>query len=424
MAVSFKKLLPIKMQPTMWGDLLTAYQIIDSNIRTGVVNPIFDQYTENASNEELIKLGSFLGIKILSIDGYTLTREYLLRQIRTAVLRITTKTSRLAYKYLSYIYNLDNDIYPMMTSSTGNLASKLNTVYDPSSQLSTEVIVTDQEGDNKYYDELVTGWETDDDADSFYTDIDLISDYTIEIYGTPRETGLVEAFTDTDTALTTDGVIINNQGTIINQLTRNMVYSYYHKFLENEEEWLTKYSCLCLKNDADQIHKATEVIYYEPWLKLESSAISGQVSHQTYYNYDFSISGQIHNVYKSGVISNAHWVQFGTGSHWSDISGIPSNISGVQNFSYHIPSTVISGVVSGEIDPYIPSGVGGWNYFYDPTSGQFDIDFIISERNKFTEFTELALLDSTSGCIFYSTFPKVQWHHSMYNNIRININLV
>ena len=94
---------------------------------------------------------------------------------------------------------------------------------------------------------------------------------------------------------------------------------------------------------------------------------------------------------------------------------------GVNNLSYSIPYS-ISGVPTSGI--YIPEGVAGWNYFYDPTATTLTMDFIISEGNKFTEFTELAILNNLSGCIFYSTFPKVQWHQSMYNNIKVQINLV
>lgn len=418
MSVQFKKLLPIKMQTTIWGDLITAYKNVDDQIRDDLINPIFDQFTEKASNEELIRLGSFLGIKILSISDYTLTKEYLLRQIRTAVLRIRSKWSKRSYDYVSYIYNLYCIIYPMMTSSTGALTSKLSTVYDPSAQLSNEVIITDQEGDNKYYNEPVDEWDTDTHNDEFLTDVDLVTDYTIELYGDPKETGLTEAFTDTDNAVLTDGVIIDNKGTLVTQLTRNMTYCYNPKFLETEDEWLTKYTSRCLKNDIDQIHKATEFIYYEPWIKFDSSSISGEVTNTTYYNYDFSISGQTHSVFKQNVLANSAWIEFGTGNHWSG-SGLPSNISGVQTFSYHVPVST-----SGIVDSSIPSGVGGWNYFYDPTATFLDIDMIISEKNTFTEFTELALKDATSGCIFYASFPKVQWHQSMYSNIRITVNLV
>jgi hypothetical protein len=418
MAISFKKLLPVKMQTTRWGDLLTAYKVIDDQIRSDLVNPIFNQFTEEATEEELIRLGATLGIKILSLDGWTLTKEYLLRQIRTAVPRITKKTSRRCYEYIGYIYNLKGIVYPMMTSSSGTLTSKLNTVYDPESQLAVEVIITDQEGDNLYYEEDVPDWTTDDGTDE--TDTNAITDYRIEVYGDPKETGLLEAFTDTDTVINTDAVIIDNKGTIVTQLTRNITYSYYHKFLENEGEWITTYTAQCLKNDVDQLHKDTETIYYEPWLKLEEDTVSGQITNTNYFNYDFSVSGQIHNQFISGTMADVGWIQFGIGSHWSSISGtIPYSVSGVQNLSYRIPFST-----SGIVDSYIPSGIAGWSYFSDPTPTSFDVHMIISENNKFTEFTELALLTNTSGCIFYSTFPIVQWHKSMNNNIRININLV
>lgn len=197
MAVQFKNLLPSKMRTSMWGDLLTAYQKVDTQIRSGIINPIFNQYTVSATSAELIKLGSFLGINILSLDGYTLSKEYLIKQIQTAVLRITSKTSRKSYNYIGYIYNLQSTVYPMMTSSEGALTSKLSTVYDPTSQIANQVIISDQEGDNLYYTQDTENWETDQ-TDDFITDTNITTDFDFAIYGDPQSTGAEEAFTDPD----------------------------------------------------------------------------------------------------------------------------------------------------------------------------------------------------------------------------------
>jgi len=185
-----------------------------------------------------------------------------------------------------------------------------------------------------------------------------------------------------------------------------------------------------MKNDVDQIKKATEVVYYEPWLKIDTANASGVISKQNYFTYDFSASGIIDSVLKGPSLLNAQFIQFGTGDYYKSVSGIPSgSISGVQNLSYYIPSGVISSgipgpIPSGVVISGVPSGVAGWNFFESPTSTSLDFYFIIQEKNKFTSFTELAILNSNSGCIYYASFPKVQWHTSMYNNIRVQINLV
>jgi len=424
MAVQFKKLLPTIMRNTRWGELVEVVQNVDTQLRTDVIQPIYNQFTiTNSTSEELIRLGKMLGFNILSFnDTYTSTLDYLRKEVSTIVPRIKHKNAKKSYQYTSYVFGLYNELYPMMYNGAGDFIGRLSTLFDPASQIKYAVIITDQEGDNVYYDQVIPNWTLD--SDLFSLDNGLILDYSITIYGDPKQTGLEESFTDSNDTLETDADIstVNNipTGAIITQLTRNILYCYNHKYLENSSEWLSLYSLKALQNDINQIHKATEVIYYEPWLQLETNSVSGVTSNQVYYNYDFSISGVINSVLTGANLQNASYIQFGTGNYFESISGIPYNISGVQSISYCIPSGVILGVSYCNL----PSGVGGWSLYDNATSSHLDFDFVISEHNKFTQFTELAVLNSTSGCVYYASFPKVQWSPYMNNNIRIEINLV
>jgi hypothetical protein len=422
MKVQFKKLLPQIMRDTRWGDLIDVYQNMTSTLRDDLISPIFDQYTIEGTLAEKIKIGAMLGFTILTFpDTYTATEEYINRQIATIVKRINTKNSKNSYRYTGSIYNLYIEVYPIFYSTSGNLSGKLNTLCDYSSQIQYSVLYTDQEGDNIYYNKDVVNWDTDTDL---ITTLDMSGylDETTTIYGTPQATGLSEAYTDTEASYETDATASSSDsqtGNAITQITRNILFCYYHNFLENENEWLSVYSLKALKNDINQIHRITEMVYYEPWLQFETSATLETLTNKTYYNYDFSVSGQIHSILKGSSLLEAQYIQFGTGSHYSDISGIPVNVSGVQSLAYCIPSGVVSGVTYLNL----PSGVAGWSLFDTATPHHLDFDMILSEKNKFTEFTELALLDETSGCIYYATFPKIQWAPNMYNNIRIKINL-
>jgi hypothetical protein len=421
MKVQFKKLLPKIMQDTRWGDLIDVYQNMTTTLRNDLIFPIYNQYTIEGTLPEKIKLGAFLGFTILSFDDtYTATEDYINKQISTIVKRIKCKNSKRAYVYTGAIYNIGVMIYPIFYNSSGTLSGKLNTLYDTDSQVQYSVVMTDQEGSNLYYWKDVDNWNLDDAA-LLTLDSNLNMDETIEIYGPTQETGLMEAFTDTESAVETDttATSTSQSGTIITQITRNILFCYSHTMLETSNEWLSTYSLKALKNDIDQIHKITEVIYYEPWLQLETVNILETLTSKTYYNYDFSVSGQIHSVLKGNSLLDAQFIQFGIGSHYSTVSGIPTSISGVQTLSYCIPSGVISGVTYLNL----PSGVAGWSLFDDATPTHIDFDMVIAEKNKFLYFTEFALLNSNSGCIYYATFPKVQWTDSMNNNIRIKINL-
>jgi len=62
------------------------------------------------------------------------------------------------------------------------------------------------------------------------------------------------------------------------------------------------------------------------------------------------------------------------------------------------------------------------NYIeYDNLSDDAKQDINIDERNRFTEFTEIAMYNKNSGLVLYSTFPKIQWDENMYNNIQFEI---
>ena len=419
--VNFKNLLPSVLRTTKWGDLASVVQSMDFSLRDAVYRPIYNRFTyDHASKEELISTGKMLGWDIVSFPNtYTDTLHFIRNEVSTITKRILCKNSKKAYKYTSYAFGMDDEVYPMMYNSSGYLLGKLNTMYNIDAQVSHATLVTDQEGDNLYYNAPVIDWNLD--GTKFLMDDNTALDFTIAIYGDPRSTGLEEVFTDTDAALETDAIATSkNTGQITTSFTRNITYAYHHKYLESSSEWLSGYSLLSLQNDIDQIHKATERVYYEPWLQISPSVISGETSTQVYYNYDRSISGTINSISTGGSLLDAQYVHFGTGSQCNTSGIIPSNITGVAEFSYCIPS----GVISGLVDSTIPFGVAGWSFYEQPSSTYLNFDFILSEFNKFTPFTELSILDSSSGLICYASFPKVQWTSSMYNNIRVQINLV
>lgn len=401
MAVQFKKLLPSIMQNTRWGDLATVIQNIDTSIRNDVVKPIFNQFTvDKATLDEMLMNAKRFGWNVLSFAGtYTATLEYLSRELKNITNRVLTKGSLSAYEYNSSVYGLYSQTYAMVLNTPSSLYGYLQTAYNLNLQTQYAVCMTDQEGDNLYA--IIKG---------------------TPIYGNPQHTGLQIAYTDTINAIETDDSFFidfnHAYGAAVTQVTRNLTYSYYHKYIENATEWLNTYTMMALENDTNQIHKATERVYYEPWMKFNTSHISGVVSSKTYYNYNFTASGVINSVAFGNNLLNAAYIQFGTGNNF--ISGVLQPMSGCASSLYTIPSGLVSGVTY----PNNASGVAGWNNFSGITSAYMDIDFIISEFNQFQPFTEMAVLNANSGCIYYSAFPKVQWSSTMYNNIRVTINLV
>lgn len=417
MNISFRKLLPKKMRNTAWGELIDVFQDMYSDLKEEKVNRIFNQFDiDKNSKEEKIELAKTFGFNLLTLDGYTCTDDFINKEIRTIIPRIVSKTAMPSYNYTSYCFNLISNLYAISATNTGELSTaRLSTIYDPETQITYATTELDQGGDNILYFTDYTPWqldfETGDDWE-FQLDSDEETRTTLDaqwiVYDDPIETGKEDTTLDSYDFLTLDASTGTETGggeAIITQITRNLNYNYKHKFIENVNEFMSLETLKVLKNDIDQIHKATEVIYYTPILEI-SVNLNKTPKTQEYTSYDLSLTANQNSLLVGNLFNEYYYVEFGTGTQ--SISGV---ITGVNNFSYRYPDYNISGI--------IPSGV--IHYFDNVCSGCIAFDFNIEERNKFTEFTECAIYDVNSGLVLYSTFPKMQWDKYMYNNVQFQI---
>jgi hypothetical protein len=401
MSVNFKNLLPKLMRPTRWGELMQAIQSIDTDFRTQKVNPIFEKYTRQATNAELLALADLLGFKVVSIFGYTATNMYLQKQVETIADRIKHRAADLSYMNTGYIYNLWAENYPMYVSATSPYSYQLcsATLFAQPPQTLT-VTSLDPEGDNLLY---------------------YIGN--TPIYGTPQHTGLPATSLDTPEFASLDPVVLSN-GNQITSISRNITFSYFHKTMESVGEFMNIYTLQALKNDTDQICKATEHVYHEPWLKFNTNG-NKTLTIENINDYNGQFCDTTNSLLIGNNLLDAAYAQFGTGDYLP--SGvIPSGtIPGVKTFSYVIPSGIPSGIASGVlIASGVPSGVCGWNFYSSPSASGIHFDVMIGERNKFTSFSELSILNSSKQCVYYASFPQVKWDPTMYNNVRIQIKLV
>jgi len=416
MNLSFRKLLPQKMRKTRWGELLDVVQDLWVQLKQEKVLPIFNQFDMNkATRDEKIEIAKTFGFHLLTFDGYTSTDYFLNKEIQTIVPRIKYKNAIPSYTYTGYIFDLLINLYAISATNTGGLTtSKLSTIYNPDTQITYAVTELDQEGDNILYYVNFDPWELDCDSEDCDFTLDSDNDlYTLdaqfEFYDDPKETGKEATTLDSDDFISLDPATGEETGggeSIITQITRNLNFNYKHKFVENQNEFMSLNTLKVLKNDIDQIHKVTEVIYYTPKLEIDVKKDLTPVT-QTYTNYDVSLTANQYNILISDDIEDLYYLEFGTGTQ--SISG---TITGVNNFSYRYPD-YISGVIplSGII-----------NYFSETNnSGCIAFDFNIDERNRFTEFTEVAMYNKNSGLVLYSTFPKIQWDETMYNNVQFEI---
>lgn len=418
MNLSFRKLLPQKMRNTRWGELLDVVQDLWVQLKREKVSPIFNQFDiSKATREEKIEIAKTFGFHLLTFDGYTETDYFLNKEIQTIVPRIKYKNAIPSYTYTGYVFDLLTNLYAISATNTGWLTtSKLSTIYSPETQITYATTELDQEGDNLLYFVDLLSWDLDCEG-SYDFELDsendmLTLDTQFEFYDDPKETGKDATTLDSEDFISLDPATGEETGggeSVVTQITRNLNFNYKHKFVENENEFMSLNTLKVLKNDIDQIHKVTEVIYYTPKLEIDVKKDLTPVT-QTYSNYNVSLTANQYNLLMGEGIENLLYLEFGTGTQ--SISG---TITGVNNFAYRYPD-YISGVIPA-------SGI--INYF-DATnnSGVIAFDFNIDERNRFTEFTEVAMYNKQSGLVLYSTFPKVQWDENMYNNVQFEIKYV
>lgn len=366
MGISYKSLLPKSMQPTRWGQFIDAFQNIIDDVVANLVQPIKTRFQYSLmTNDELKDMALKLGHSITTIDGYTATNTYFLKELLTIVKRNTTKTTRGCYQYIYTIFNLIGETYPMFyTLTLGNYLFSVQEDYWTSSA-------------------------------------PRVNTYSLDNSPTPYTL---------DSTLSLD----SSQATS-NVPMRHYLLSYYNQFIEDSTQFLSTSSLKAMYNDVKAIKRITEVPYYEPKIKIDLySGQVGQVTNTTLTDYNLvSYSGvnSIHNsvLFKTNL-SGITSIQLGNSGYVNPLVAS----GGVQSLKYTIAN---SGGVQTIVDAYTSSKfhvrkiVTERFKFQDVSSGQL-------------YFTELALMNTSGQCIAYSKFPKIQWDPFMYQNIALNVTVI
>ena len=401
MSVDYKKFLPKQMRDTRWGELLEVVQdIIENEVKPTKIRPIFDQFdVEKASDQELLNYANYFGYNILSLTGLSSTHNYLKKQISTIVPKIKYKTTYNCFPYVGVPYGLS--------------AKAHNTIYDYSNN--SILTLENIEDAKEYVLDPVTTFDWGSPNIIYYID-KYYSDYT-ELTFDENEYDVVEFDTqepvyygdnpNPNPDLTFDDLLIPtwDMTLSLNMISRVFVFSYKFNFVENENEFLSIYSLKSLDNDIQQCKRATDFVYYEPILEVETN--SGSIVETKCWK-DFTGLGCVnqYSIYMgSGNLQDVRYINLGNGTYDEINSGITDVQSFTKQFDY-------SGCIwSIEEDNHIMGRP------YITASG------IISEYH-FDDITEMSCLDENSGCILYSTFPTISWGQDLKSNIKFDIQLV
>jgi hypothetical protein len=363
MGIAYKSLLPKVMQSNRWGQFIDAFQSIIDDVVTNLVQPIKTRFQYDLmTQDELLDMSARLGYNITYLDGYSSSESYFTKEILSIIPRVKTKTTRPGYQYLYKIFNLVGETFPIYYLYGSNH-------------------YTFQVQDNY--------WTTSIGRNSIFKTLDQVPPLVL------------------DTEL-----ILLDSTTLTSAIPlRHFVLSYYNNFIENSTEFLSTNTLQAFYTDVKAMKRATEIPYFEPTIKF--NLYSGQVSDvisTPLSDYNNTIVAQQQSILFKNNLSGIAYIQLGNGTY----SDIAYATGGVYSQQYIINNN------SGELQ-----------YIEGYSEIKLHARKLITEKFKFQDsssgqmyFTEMAFLNSASGCVAYSTFPKIQWYPYMNQSIQFNINLI
>lgn len=361
--ISFKNLLPKIMRDTRWGELIEVWQSIYEDIKEDKIKPIFNQYHKNyISITELYDLADMFGFKLKSDGGYTLTRDFLLKELETLVPRIKTKSTRNCYIYQGVPFNLISRGYNMIFD------------YNYSTPLSNPPVI-------KYnVDESMFG-----------------GNFIGTTYLDREHDGLTPSYLDVYYFPSLDS---NDKLSLV---SRNFIFNYIHKYIESSTEFMSLNTLKVLLSDINQFKRLTDRCYYEPYLFINAATGRTQTN-KTWTNYDSTINAIQRSILIASNLGTFGSIRFGTGGYTT----LTTSITNVQTYN-------------GYTITYNAANIDNTDKI--ETTTHYNFRTRITEMQTIPAFTELIILNGSGSPILYSTFPKIQFDPNMYCNLKFDITI-
>jgi len=385
--IQFKKYLPSIMQQTRWGTLIDVWQeIVYNNIKTNIVEKIINQYDIDLMDETDIQgLFQYFGYNCLTLTGYTETFDFIKKELFTLVPRIQKKSTQDYFILQGIPFNLISNAYNLYYDTVNNnyipnLTNEYSVIYG------TEVL--DRE---HYYLFLDYIFKTDqNNIVDFDPIIQTDNVYAVEQY---QPIQLSETYLDEYDFNQLDSLLY------ITQITKNILFTYYHKYIENENEFLSKNTLKSLVNDINQFKKLTDRIYYTPELQISINQ-NKELTIQPLYNYQLQKISSIKSILISDDLNSPLLIRFGKGAH-----------------------TTIDTSITDVFDFYFEKSIENDCFIIEQENNTLSFILKIEELQHFDYITEFILINKSNNAMVYATFPKIQWLDNMYSSIKIIINV-
>lgn len=388
MNFSFKNFIPRIMRDTKWGSLTEVWQSIYTNIKNDKIRAIFDQYDfDHITEQELRDLAVMFGFNLKTLNGYTSELDFIKKEVLFIIPRLEVKTTPGCFLLQGLPFNLVSAGYSVIYDSSIDKYRVDESLLGSSYYGTTHL---DREDRNYTYMKSIINLDE-------YISLDHSPAYTPDVFqrvSIGTYLSLDPSYLDYDQFPTLDGSLF------LYSLTRNMTFNYQYKFVENTTEFLSVNTLKVLQSDINQFKRITDRCYYEPYLffKLNSDK---SITNKIWTDYEGNNSVTQKSILIKDTFENWATIRFGIGAHTT----IDGTIIDVQNYSF------------------------SWDYISNTnkiieSAIHYNFRTLITEMQKITYFTELAVLDTDGDCVLYSTFPKVQWDSKMYSNIKFDFEII
>lgn len=382
MIIDYKKFLPSSIRVGRWGEFIEAFQnLIDSEIIPNNIEILkTSKQIETMSYEDIKKACLYFGRELTTYDGYTSTLDYGRRFLRTIVFNILKRTTRDAYLTILNNYNQYGEIYPIY-GKAGNLKV------------------------------AVDWWQDDEQAKADLT-LDMQDNWSLD--------SKLEKFSNLDKTSSVD------------EITRHIIIKYAPIFCEYKDNtiFMNDFTLSNFYKDMMENKRKTEVLYFEPCILANASSDMTTTS-RVFSDYKGESLVSQKSALIQGDLSNIVKVTLGSSSHSILGYGIQdvkekrreiTDLEIIQNSATKFEARKkvelnckLLGINLEETLALQTDNLDeGWTL--DPQE--------ILDYTQLFDITEVALHNNVGQCVFYTTFPKIQFLEKMNANISFSISII
>lgn len=370
MKFGLNTLLP-KIFSQRWIQLMSVVDSILNEIQTESINIILDQFDiEKATNEQILDEIKFFGYEVSYLDGYTSTKEYLVRQYLSLDKRKKYRNLKEAYETILKIYFQKGTVYPLYYDVVSEYYIPYENWWNIIETLKI-INILDSDKDNLLY--YIAPYLDDSSLfDSF-----ISFDYDVAVYGSPKKTNLSTAYLDTPDLIET-----LDQFYEIENITRYNYIQIICRKLLSDDSFFDYYSMFSFIYDMNNNHRSTEVLYFFPKIYLYTKNDNTETNIEI-EKYDKSLLKNINSILLSGTLEDTQYIKYGTGYTDSSLIGITQLINQTQSFT-------ISQV-----------------YIKEKTENILSFFTKVTKNVKAFSFSEIGLYNIYNELIYYACFPSI-----------------